>query len=107
MAVALYPLVESGTAAIIGGVDIGSVIEEYPHCIWEICANCVHERCVPSTISSIDVYTCHKKWHDEGVLHWAAEWADIRMLNLLRHTRLHGLKVVDKRADGYIAIEVA
>lgn len=42
-----------------------------------------------------------------SVLHWAAEWADIRTLGLLRQARLRGVHVEDKRADGLTAIDVA
>lgn len=41
------------------------------------------------------------------VLHWAAKWADIRTLGLLRQARLRGVHVEDKRDDGLTAIDVA
>lgn len=41
------------------------------------------------------------------VLHWAAEWADIRTLGLLRQARLRGVHIDDKTSDGLTAIDVA
>lgn len=41
------------------------------------------------------------------VLHWAAEWADVLTLGLLRQAQLRGLNVEDKRDDGLTAIDVA
>lgn len=42
-----------------------------------------------------------------SILHWAAEWADIRTLGVLRQARLRGVHVEDKRDDGLTAIDVA
>ena len=41
------------------------------------------------------------------ILHWAAEYADIKTLNILRHERLHGLSPEDQDQEHLTAIEVA
>ena len=66
-------------------------------------------NCHEALIALLEVNVDHAI-HDKKkrtVLHWAAEYADLKTLGLLRHERLHGLRAEDQCDNGLVAIDIA
>ena len=60
-----------------------------------------------AVLLEVEVYHAARDKQKRTVLHWAAEFADLETLGLLRYARLYGVNADDECEDGLTAIDVA
>lgn len=60
-----------------------------------------------SALLEVDVDCAVRDCKAKTVLHWAAEFADLETISILRRERLHGLSADDKCENGRNAIDIA